>query len=127
MRFLATAILGLVLAAAPVMAQESSGNAIGHVFGSANCKPRYQCSDVSTMSFSDLNNDANACVLNFFGYSQPDGLFEDTGSLDQNNCMTAKPNVIPKGMGARLSPQCCIIQQDNGATCGFHCNLVTAQ
>lgn len=125
MRLFVFAIAVLVLIAAPVMAQQPN-NGGGHVFGSANCKPRYQCSDVGNISFDTLIADANECMMAYFGYNQPDGMFQDTGSLDANNCLTAKPNVISKGMGAQLSPQCCVISQDsNGDICNLRCDLVT--
>ena len=128
MRFLILAVLGFTLAAVPAMGQTNSGNngsgetgGAGHVFGSANCPQHISCSEF--LSSSDLTANANSCVAEYFGYSSPDGLFEDA-DLDANNCLTAKPNVIPKGMGSQLSPRCCMAQlQDN--VCTFRCDLVT--
>jgi hypothetical protein len=138
MRFAVIAIV-LLLLAGPAAAQRGSSPmppnptdnngepappSPPRVFGSANCSPHFQCSDASSMGASGLASNADKCIASFFGYSSPDSFF-DTSGLDSNNCLTAKPNVIPKGMGAQLSPRCCIAVQNDGA-CAFHCDLVTA-
>jgi len=127
MRFWIIAALGIALLeftlAGAAMAQ---GNGVGHAFGSANCSPPVSCPyDANYMSSDSLVANANACITRYFGYTNSSGFFEESG-LDGNNCLTALPNILPKGVGQRLSPRCCVMQYPDNS-CAFHCELITTQ
>jgi hypothetical protein len=120
MRCLAAFLLGL-LVVGPAWAQTNSTS--GHVFGSSDCPMPVICpGEIGATSSSEILADANMCINQIFGYSSDDGFF--TEGLDSNNCLTAIPNVLPKGVGARLAPQCCLTQLSNGK-CVVHCSLVS--
>lgn len=126
MRFVSLAVLGLIVLAGPAWGQQSNGTI--HNFGSSTCRPRVPCPDSSTyISSTDLNTVASACVTESFGYPNTgSGFFSETTPLNSKDCLTAKPDILPKGMGSQLFPACCIIKLPDN-TCSFHCELLSGR
>jgi hypothetical protein len=119
--------LGISLVTAPAVAQQgSSSNGAGHSFGSTSCPQRVQCPNGGDLSSADLVANANSCITRYFGYTSSSGFFDEGAGLDNNNCLSALPNILPKGVGQQLSPVCCILQLPD-STCTFHCDLITIQ
>ena len=120
MRLAPLAALGLILVTSPVWAQ-ATGKA---VFSSYTCSQPVPCGDVEGATSEQWAQAGNACIARGFGYNNPDGFIDETAGLNSSNCLTAKPGALPKGMGAQLAPQCCVIQL-SANRCGIHCDIVT--
>ncbi len=121
MRFLiAAALIASLLMSSSVKAQNNS--ATGHNYGGITCPQHVSCSD----DFSRVESFANACITQYFGFTNSDGFFESALGLDSNNCLVTKENVLPKYATTRTTPHCCVSQiQDD--ECAVHCDLVGAQ
>jgi hypothetical protein len=126
MRFFGFLLAALLFTGLPLInnqAQAQQNSQGGAVFGTANCSQQFRCPDEATFSFPVVNNNANICVAQFFGYNNPNGMFDDAAGLDGDNCLTSKPNSIPKGAGAQLAPHCCLVKQPTGF-CSLHCDII---
>ena len=123
MRFLIAFVLMFALAI-PAWAQ---GGGTQYNFGRVVCPQPVSCPDdyKNPVSASDLASRASACITQSFGYVNQNGFFDDSAGLDSNDCLTTIPNVLPKGMGSRLVPSCCVIKKEAGG-CAFQCELNTA-
>jgi hypothetical protein len=131
MRLFATALFSFMLLAASVGAAtphpsgaSNGASSAGHSFGTAFCNP-IECPDsINSLSPSDLSANASGCFHDHFGYGDVGELFSQTSGLDRNNCLSARPNVLPNRGGTQLAPVCCIIEQNS--ICKFRCSIVTA-
>jgi hypothetical protein len=121
--------LGVLLIALPASAQNNPGAV--RSYGSVTCRQSFSCqvtSDIMTAIYPL----ANSCVNQYFGYPIGDGFFDESAGLDSNNCLVAKPNVLPKGIGSQLSPLCCVapMQGSSGNSandaCQIHCSLMSS-
>src|ERR1700744_3411059 len=110
MRFAALVILGFLFAL-PAMAQTKSSNDVGHNYGGATCPQPIPCpSDSGSMSSNELAAAANSCVTRYLGIGNPNGFFDEDLGLDSSNCLTPKPDAIPKMASTKTAPHCCVIQ-----------------
>jgi hypothetical protein len=125
--FLAVAVLTLALAS-PTWAQQD----ITKNFGKVNCPQPVPCPGSTTdapLSASALSSIANTCIANEFGRASPSGgFFDDATGLDASNCLSVIPGAFPKGVGAQLTPSCCVMPRPNNPNiCTLHCELNVAQ
>lgn len=131
MRF-AALVLGMTLLAAPAFAAMAGQNSPGatpptappHNFGRIVCPQHVPCPPDSGTSNSTYTSNANACITQYFGYSSPSGFFQESYGPDSKGCLTSKADTLPKGMGAQLTPQCCVTTLSDNS-CTFRCELNT--
>ena len=117
MRFLGIILIAF-LAAVPALAQNVQ------TFGSYTCSKPVPCPDeVDVMRMADVYvAGGNACMKDGLGYSNPSGFFDSSG-LNSRGCLSATPGAFPKGLGAQLTPNCCVVK--SASQCVFHCDLNT--
>jgi hypothetical protein len=124
MRFYIMLVLGLLLAA-PTLAAENNG----HNFGGVTCLKPVTCPDSSygLIDTSSLASNASQCITQFFGFTAADGFFNESLGLDTNNCLTTKPNILPTLASSKTTPRCCIVKLPDNKSCAFHCDLISSQ
>jgi len=127
MRLLSAAIILCSFISATALAQTMPAPGMqnnSRSFGGTTCRQQVVCK--TTVDASEMISIANNCINKNFGYPIGDGFFDEYAGLDKNNCLTAKPNVLPKGVGLQLSPICCVVQPNSSVdTCYVHCDLVS--
>jgi hypothetical protein len=134
MRFLAIAVLGLLLASSVAWGQTNNGNqgnsvpagsgsgsaVTGRVFASATCSEPVPCPGEPQMSSEDLAATANLCVKQRMGFDILAQLDASSG-LDENNCL----GLVGQTAAAKGAvPKCCVVQLSDN-TCAFSCAFVT--
>lgn len=120
MRLLTIAALGFSLIAAPAMAQQANGQESSNhkVFASVTCPQQFPCPGDTQLSSSDISSIANSCVTLGFNAKNNVTYFDDTSSLDANNCLSLSTSI----QTSKIQPRCCVRQlQDN--SCVLHCDL----
>lgn len=110
-------ILSLFLAATPFTAH--AGNT-GALFGTYTCPQALPC-DGYALSSNQWAAIGAICAKKAFGYGMPN-LFDEAAGLDDDNCLTAIPESIPKENLTRLIPRCCSVQKQDG-NCYMYCEL----
>jgi len=122
MRLTVIAVALLFALTFPAAAQSA-----GRSFGSVTCSQHVPCPGYgSSGNIQGLANAANFCVSHDLGVNSISNFFDPSAGLNEDACLTAIPGVIPKGMGAQLSPLCCIVKLTS-SVCVFRCSLVTTQ
>lgn len=133
MRYAALLFL-IALIASPAWAQDdassdtgTSSTGVGHSFANTTCSQHVPCPDSETpYTSSQLIANANSCITQFFALHSQSGFFDETQGLGADNCLTALPNVIPKGMGSQMAPYCCLVKLPDNS-CTFRCDMVTTK
>ncbi|MBV8059907.1 MAG: hypothetical protein JO126_07720 [Alphaproteobacteria bacterium] len=96
-----------------------------HNFGRAMCSEHFACPQDAYLPPPALLAAANKCITQNFGYTSPDGFFEDFTTPDLNSCLEGRTDAIPKGIGSQLAPTCCIVPATDGRGCVLQCELNT--